>query len=369
MVRRLNIDGDGQGDLAGHGGEHRAVFVYQIKSYRHWQRYLGRSSFDFGQFGENFTVEGLPDDEVCIGDRYRIGNALFEVTQPRVTCYRVGIRMDEPQMAALLVAHDRPGFYLRVIEEGEVGANDGIVQVSASRERMTISQINALLYKPGHPKHLLERALRIPELSSGWRASFQALLDHPEAGRETTGNPGLESTGSPSPAWTGFRQLRVAQKVQESTAVTSLTLEPADGQRLATALPGQFVLLRFKPPNAPTLLRSYSLSGEPSDARYRVSVKREPQGAAGAYIQTQVQVGDVLDVSAPRGTFTLRTGEGPLILMSAGVGATPVLAMLSRIGRRGFDARRLVDLRRAGRQRASFRRGNANAPCVSAERP
>ena len=122
MVRRLNIDGDGQGDLAGHGGEYRAVFVYQIDSYRYWQNQLGRNDFIYGQFGENFTVDGLSDKEVCIGDHYRIGDAVFEVTQPRVTCYRVGIRMDEPQMAALLVAHGRPGFYFRVLEEGEVAA-------------------------------------------------------------------------------------------------------------------------------------------------------------------------------------------------------------------------------------------------------
>ena len=107
-VGKFNIDGDGQGDLQGHGGEQRAVLVYQIDSYRYWEKQLGRKDFVFGQFGENFTVEGLSDDEVCIGDRYRIGSALFEVTQPRVTCYRVGIRMDEPRMAALLVAHHVP---------------------------------------------------------------------------------------------------------------------------------------------------------------------------------------------------------------------------------------------------------------------
>ena len=119
-VRRLNLDGDGQGDLAGHGGEHRAVMVYQTDAYRYWEAQLGRNDFSFGQFGENFTVDGLPDDEVSIGDRYRIGTALFEVTQPRVTCYRVGIRMAEPAMAALLVSHHRPGFYFRVLKEGEV---------------------------------------------------------------------------------------------------------------------------------------------------------------------------------------------------------------------------------------------------------
>ena len=124
---RLNLDGDGQGDLAGHGGEQRAVFVYQIESYRYWQSELGRNDFVYGQFGENFTVEGLGDDEVCIGDRYQIGTAVFEVTQPRVTCYRVGIRMNDPRIPALLVSHHRPGFYFRVLEVGEVQAGDDIL--------------------------------------------------------------------------------------------------------------------------------------------------------------------------------------------------------------------------------------------------
>src|SRR3954451_19517383 len=146
LVRRLNIDGDAQGDVAGHGGEHRAVFVYQIDSYLYWQRELKRADFTFGQFGENFTVEGLADSEVCIGDRFRIGGALFEVTQPRVTCYRVGIRMDEPRMAALLVSHHRPGFYFRVLEEGEVGAGDDIVTVAEGRDRLTVAAADALLY-------------------------------------------------------------------------------------------------------------------------------------------------------------------------------------------------------------------------------
>jgi MOSC domain-containing protein YiiM/ferredoxin-NADP reductase len=329
MVRRLNIDGDGQGDLAGHGGEHRAVFVYQIDSYRYWQAQLGRSDFSYGQFGENFTVDGLPDGEVCIGDRYRIGSAVFEVTQPRVTCYRVGIRMNEPQMAALLVSHGRPGFYFRVIEEGEVEAGDEIVQVAAGPERMTVAEANALLYTPGHSNSQLERAVRIPALSAGWRSAFQALLDRERSGSAVTGNPGLTPAAGPPPAWTGFRPLRVLRKNRESASVTSLVLEPTDGKPLAAALPGQFIVLRLRPaPDAPALLRSYSLSGEPRDDRYRLSIKRETHGAAGAYVETQVRIGDVLDASAPRGSFTLRPGDGPVVLLSAGVGATPVLAML-----------------------------------------
>jgi ferredoxin-NADP reductase/MOSC domain-containing protein YiiM len=329
MVRRLNIDGDGQGDLAGHGGEHRAVFVYQTGSYHHWQGQLGRTDFAYGQFGENFTVEGLPDDEVCIGDRYRIGGAVFEVTQPRVTCYRVGIRMNEPQMAALLVAHDRPGFYLRVLEEGEVEAGEEIIRIVQGPESMTIAEVNALLYKPGHPTDRLEKALRIPALSAGWRSSFEALLERMQGGGAMSANPALAPKAGPPPAWAGFRPLRVLDKKRESDSVTSLLLEPSDGYPLTPGRPGQFIVLRLRPtPNGPPLLRSYSLSGEQSASRYRVSIKRNPNGAAGVYIRDGVRIGDILDVAAPRGSFVLLAGGVPVILLSAGIGATPVLAML-----------------------------------------
>jgi ferredoxin-NADP reductase/MOSC domain-containing protein YiiM len=329
MARRLNVDGDGQGDLAGHGGEHRAVFVYQIESYGYWQNQLGRSDFTYGQFGENFTVEGLADTEVCIGDHYRVGDALFEVTQPRVTCYRVGICMNEPQMAALLTSHGRRGFYFRVLQEGEVGAGDEILKVKEGPARMTVAEINALLYLPGHPASGLERALRIPALSAGWRTSLEALLDRTRKGGGTTGNPGLGPPMGPPPGWQGFRPLRVSRKLHESSNVTSLVLEPADREPLTVALAGQFIVLRLSPgPDVPALLRSYSLSGKPSEDRYRISVKREPHGAAGAYIDTRVQAGNVLEVSAPRGSFTLQQGDGPVVLVSAGIGATPVLAML-----------------------------------------
>src|SRR3954449_6167503 len=194
MVRRLNIDGDGQGDLAGHGGERRAVFVYQMESYRYWESQLGRNDFVYGQFGENFTVDGLADTEVCIGDRYRIGTALFEVTQPRVTCYRVGLRMDDPRIPALLVSHRRPGFYFRVLEAGEVCAGDAIHKLASGPEQMSVAEVDGLLYLPGHQRQLLLRALRIPALSPGWQASFQALLEGPDGG-----NAGLVAA-SPPPA-------------------------------------------------------------------------------------------------------------------------------------------------------------------------
>ena len=244
MVRKLDIDGDAQADLSGHGGEQRAVFVYQMDSYHYWERFLGRNDFTFGQFGENFTVEGLPDNEVCIGDRYRIGGAIFEVSQPRVTCFRVGIRMNEPRMAALLVAHHRPGFYFRVLQEGEVGAGDDIVKIADGPERTSVADVDALLYLPGHSSEQLQRALRIPALSKGWQSSFEAMLQQDLSSKTTAGNPGL-AYEEQAPAWPGFRQMRVANINKESDSVTSFILSPIDGQPLPLCQAGQFVVLRL----------------------------------------------------------------------------------------------------------------------------
>ena len=327
-VGRLNLEGDGQGDLAGHGGEHRAVFVYQIESYRYWQEQLKREDFVYGQFGENFTVEELPDDVVCIGDRFQVGTALFEVTQPRVTCYRVGIRMNEPRMAALLTSSGRPGFYFRVLREGEVGAGDEIVKVGEAAERMTVAEINALLYLPPHPRERLERALRIEALSHGWRGSLEALLQSEKSGTET-GNAGLAPAAAAHPASLGFQPLVLTSIDRESADVLSFVMQSADGQQLPMPLPGQYVVVRLKPAaGGPTLFRSYSLSGPLSSESYRISVKIEPDGAAGKHLQEHLRVGDRLDVSSPRGDFVLQPGERPIVLLSAGIGATPVLAML-----------------------------------------
>ena len=328
MVRKLDIDGDAQADLAGHGGEHRAVFVYQMDSYHYWERFLGRNDFTFGQFGENFTVEGLADNEVCIGDRYRIGGAEFEVTQPRVTCYRVGIRMNEPRMAALLVAHHRPGFYFRVLQEGEVGAGDDIVKVADGAERISVADVDALLYLPGHSTEQLQRALRIPALSKGWQGSFQAMLQQDLNSKTTVGNPGLANEEQ-APAWPGFRQMRIAKIHKESDSVTSFVLSPIDGQPISLFRAGQFVVLRMLiDPSKPPVLRSYSLSDLPAADHFRISVKNELNGIGSTFLCSRAREGDVLDVSAPRGSFTLRPGGSPVVLLSAGVGATPVMSML-----------------------------------------
>jgi ferredoxin-NADP reductase/MOSC domain-containing protein YiiM len=336
MVRRLNVDGDGQADLVGHGGEHRAVYVYDRSAYEHWSEFLERGDLVAGHFGENFTVEGMSDEEVCVGDRYRIGDAVFEVTQPRVTCYKVGLRLEEPRMPALLYSHGRPGFYMRVLEEGEVGAGDEIERIAVGPEAMSVREVSALLYLPGHTRAGLRRALAIPALSEGWRGSFEALLRQHETGEG--GNQGLAAPSTP-PAWPGLRRFRVAAAADESSSVRSFLLEPADGEKLPEYLPGQFLALKLEPSGAPApLLRSYSLAAPPGGGGYRIAVKRETHGSASGFLHDRVGVTDVLEVGAPRGGFTLDVDEpSPVVLLSAGVGVTPVLAMLGALAQAGSE--------------------------------
>jgi ferredoxin-NADP reductase/MOSC domain-containing protein YiiM len=325
MVRRLNIDGDGQGDLAGHGGEQRAVLVYQLDSYRHWQQHFGRDDFGNGMFGENLTVDGMADDQVCIGDQYRIGEAEFEVTQPRVTCYRVGLRLGEPELPALLVSHHRPGFYMRVITEGHIQAGDAILKTRSGPGALSVADTDALLYLPGHDRARLQLAVQVPALSPGWQQSFRELLDAADGAAAGTAPAHAE------PAWAGFRPLQVRKIVRESTAVSSFYLSARDGSQLPVARAGQYLTLRITGAGTPAPVRSYSLSSAPEAGVYRISVKQEPHGVASGYLDRELKPGAVLDVAAPRGDFVLDDGASPVLLISAGIGVTPVLAMLHQL--------------------------------------
>jgi ferredoxin-NADP reductase/MOSC domain-containing protein YiiM/ferredoxin len=378
FARRLNLDGDGQGDLRGHGGEQRAIMVYQLESYRYWANYLGRSDLVAGNFGENLTVEGLADKEVCIGDRFRIGGAVVEVSQPRDTCYRVGIRLNHPPIAALLVAHRRPGFYFRVMEEGDIGAGDRVEKLSDGPERMTVAEIDALLYSAEHSLEALRRAVRIPALSLDWQGSMQALLTAAEAGG-TTGNAGLGLGASAPLAWRGFRPVAVAASREESAHVRSFEFAAEDGSPLPPALPGQYIMVRVRPnPDAAAVTRSYSLSGPPGTPNYRIGVKNE-RGLASGFLHQSVRAGSRLEISAPRGSFTLADGEAPVVLISAGVGVTPMLAMLHGAAAANAGASRAVWWLHSARDRAhhSFAREaddllvalHASHRCVLYSRP
>jgi ferredoxin-NADP reductase len=215
-----------------------------------------------------------------------------------------------------------------VLQEGEVGAGDDIVKIADGPEKMSVADVDALLYLPGQSSEQFQRALRIPALSKGWRSSFEAMLRQDVSPKTAVGNPGLADEEQ-SPAWPGFRQMRVAGINKESDSVTSFILSPIDGKLLPVCQAGQFVVLRLPvDPGKPPVLRSYSLSDLPATDHFRISVKNELNGIGSSFLCNRARAGDVLDVSAPRGSFTLRPGQNPMVLLSAGVGATPVMSML-----------------------------------------
>jgi ferredoxin-NADP reductase len=322
-VSKLNVDGDGQGDLAGHGGEQRAVFVYQLDSYRYWERELGRNDLTPGQFGENFTIDGPGDDEICIGDHYpdrqcdlrghaAPGHVLPRRDPHERSAHSSGARLAPPSRLLLPRAPGGRRASGRRNPETRLGpgAND--------RRRG-----RRLLYLPGHPRQQLLKALRISALSPGWQTSFRALLEE-----HGSGNAGL-TAASPPPAWPGFRRLIVTGTERESDSVISIRLENPGGKPVPAARPGQYLTVRLQVEDEQrSVLRNYSLSGPPGADYYRITVKREPDGVASGYLHSRLAVGDQLEIAAPRGTFILGATDAPVLLISAGIGATPVLAML-----------------------------------------
>jgi ferredoxin-NADP reductase len=259
-----------------------------------------------------------------VGDRFLIGTATFEVTQPRVTCYRVGLRLGEPTMASLLVAHHRPGFYLRVLEEGTVESGDDIRLVERPDESLSVADIDALLYLPGKQPEDLRRAVRIEALSEGWRQSFTELLK------------GLDHAPG-AVGWAGFKPLTVTGVESESADVTSLVLSARDGSRLPPARGGQHLTVRVPAgPAGESVIRNYSISDFSPDGGYRISVKRERLGVASSWFQRCAMAADLnVETTVPAGEFTLdAAGDKPLLFVSAGIGITPLLSMLRELAER-----------------------------------
>jgi ferredoxin-NADP reductase/MOSC domain-containing protein YiiM/predicted pyridoxine 5'-phosphate oxidase superfamily flavin-nucleotide-binding protein len=327
MLRQLNLDGDGQADLWGHGGAFRAVNVYSFENYAYWARELGRDDFTLGQFGENFTVEGMLEDDIHVGDIFRVGGALVEVSQPRVPCYKLAIKMGIEGFQNKFLASGRVGFYFRVLEEGEVGAGDVIELVKRDPRRMTVTEVSNLLYFDKENLEAARKALEIPALSHGWKGSFEKRLAKAETSAEVR---------------EGFRSFVVDRKEPESETITSFYLVPEDGAPLPEFLPGQFLTFELNIPGQPTpVIRTYSLSDSPNSDCYRVSIKREtapadqpdlPPGLSSNYFHDQVEVGTKLRVGAPRGKFHLDPdSERPVVLLSGGVGLTPMISMMNAI--------------------------------------
>lgn len=331
IVRKLNVDGDGQSDLLVHGGVYKAVYVYDMENIRFWREVLERPDLRYGQFGENLTVEGMPDDEVCLGDVLRVGTALLEVTQPRIPCYKLEIKMGLPGFSRQFLASGRLGFYCRVLEEGEVGARDTIERVHAGPEKVTVWDFARIYYFEPHQLEKIRSLLRVPSIPPGWRRAFGKLL--------AASGERRKARKSSERAWQGFRPFIVRGKVAESKTISSFYLSPEDGAPLPPYTPGQFLTFKLRIPGfSRPAIRTYSLSDSPHRTEYRISVKREshpldPGIVSGStYFHDQVEPGNRLMVAAPRGDFFLDPdGQTPLVLLSGGIGMTPMISILNDI--------------------------------------
>lgn len=176
-VRTLNLDGDGQADLSVHGGRDKAVYAYPSEHYAFWQRELGADALPWGAFGENLTTQGLAETDLCIGDRLRCGSAELIVTQPRIPCFKLGVRFDRPDLVKRFLHSDRSGFYLAVVREGELRGGDAIESIAATGDRISIAAANALYRADVPDRDQIARLIALPALSEAWRGRFRALLE------------------------------------------------------------------------------------------------------------------------------------------------------------------------------------------------
>ncbi|MBK1724492.1 MOSC domain-containing protein [Thiocystis violacea] len=329
-VRTLNLDGDGQADRKVHGGRDMALYAYPVEHYPYWQTALGRAPFSFGQFGENLTVRGLAEEQVRVGDRFRVGDALLQVTQPRIPCYKLALRMSTgPDFLRRFLESGRLGFYLRVLEEGEIAAGDPIERVESDPGSVTIAEFIRAYRSGSRDPDSLRRVLASRDLGEAWRLHLERTLEAAES--------------APNPwGWDGERTFVVDRRVAETETVTSFYLAPKDGEALPPFKPGQFLTLGLDIPGQPRpVTRTYTISDAPNPDHYRLSIKREPPpahrpesppGLASSYFHDQVQPGTRLRVKAPRGGLWLDPrAETPVVLVSAGIGLTPMLSMLNAI--------------------------------------
>ena len=177
MLRTLNLDGDRQADLSVHGGPSKAVYAYPSEHYDYWKRELPEIKLPWGMFGENFTIAGLLESELNIGNKFQVGSAIVMVSEPRLPCYKLGIKFDRPDIIKKFLASERTGFYFAVLQEGEVGAGDQIELIETSKDTVKVSDITRLYSSEKHNTGLLRRAIEVETLPDGWKSYFQHRLE------------------------------------------------------------------------------------------------------------------------------------------------------------------------------------------------
>ena len=336
-ARGVNLDGDDQADREVHGGPDKAVYAYAIEDLRWWEGQLGRPLAP-GELGENLTIEGLDVTSALVGERWEIGTVLLEVSEPRIPCWRLGVRMDDARFPSTFTKAGRPGAYLRIAVEGELGGGDEIRIVERPDHELSIGDVFRIF---SYDQEQAGALLRVPQISESWQRWAEKTL----ARSRRRAKP--QKTDPRTLAWNGLRRFVLTDKVEEVEDVRSFYLSPEDGEPLPLYKPGQFLTLQVHPPDTERpAIRSYSLSDTPRPERYRVTIKREAPppdepdatpGLVSSHLHDRVEVGDVIDVRAPAGVFTLDAAASgaPVVLVAGGIGLTPLLAILNGIVQNG----------------------------------
>ena len=176
-VGTLNLEGDGQADLSVHGGITKAVYIYPSEHYAFWRAELPETALPWGMFGENLSTEGLAEDEVQLGDEYRIGTVRLRVTEPRMPCYKLGIRFQRPDIVKRFLKSERTGFYLAVLREGRLQAGDAIVRVRQRSQSVAVSDVTRLYASERENLELLQRVVAVDTLGDSWQQYFLHRLE------------------------------------------------------------------------------------------------------------------------------------------------------------------------------------------------
>ncbi len=334
-LRTLNLDGDRQADLSVHGGRDKAIYAYPAEHYAYWHRELPDMTLPWGMFGENLTTEGLYEDALKIGDRFLIGSTEVMVTQPRLPCFKLGLKFGRDDIVKRLLASGRTGFYFKVIAEGELAAGDPIIVAQRAVDSVPVSEVTRLYARDKDDLDGLRRIVGVAVLPADWRDYFNEQINQVSV-------RSLRRAAQ-TPAWAGFRPFTLREKVREGDDVSSFHLVPEDGQSLPPYLPGQFLTVRVSIPGLERpVVRSYSLSDASRNDYYRLTIKRiashseDSQAASGlvsTYLHDWLAVGDRIEAKAPSGTFTIDVTQHDrsVVLIGGGIGLTPLISMLNSI--------------------------------------
>lgn len=314
----FNLDGDGQADLRFHGGQHKAVYAYPVEHYTYWESVIDRQAMPFGQFGENLTTAGLEESGVRIGDRLRIGNAVLQVSEPRVPCYKLAMRMGAGDDFSQKFLHSgRVGFYLRVLTPGHLAAGDPIERIQCDIDAPSIEEFVRVTLSGKRTIDELRSVAMAPDLSEGWRATIRTMIST-ELRRD-------------QPAWRNFKDFKVVETIDEAPGIRSIFLAPDDQSALPSWLPGQHVTVKRA---VDGLTRCYSISGQSLTAgALRITVKQitgpdHAKGEMSSWLHSRVK-GDPILLGAPRGNFHIDpVSRRPAVLLAGGVGITPLMPIL-----------------------------------------